>query len=69
MNYISSHYIGNYELTQFVKAELKELNSRDFDTLYGCIQDNLSDMSVLITDELNERLENILENELKFLNK
>ncbi len=44
-------YIGKFELIQFIKSEISELETRDADTLFECIQDSLVEMNVLADEE------------------
>jgi hypothetical protein len=43
-----------YELIEFIASELKELESRDVDTLYACISENLQDMGIKLDAETQE---------------
>lgn len=48
--------MNNHELLNFVANELAELETRDVDQLYGCLQDSLAEMSIEASDELDSRL-------------
>jgi hypothetical protein len=58
-------YIDSYDLKVFVASELKELVTRDVDTLFECIKDNIEEMKLRVTDDdLYSALENALGEEL-----
>lgn len=40
------------EYTEFVQSELTELESRDVDTLFECIRENIIDMQGNVDDDL-----------------
>ncbi len=62
---VNNSNIGNYELSIFVTSELAELESRDVDQLYGCLQDNLVELGVDLTQGVCERLYSEIETQLK----
>jgi hypothetical protein len=52
------------EYTEFVQSELTELESKDPDTLFVCIKENLIDMGIEVDDEiLHSEIERQLEGE------
>lgn len=54
-------------IPEYVASELKELETRDADTLYACLIDNLDEMGVPITSILKETLYAEIESQLKMI--
>lgn len=53
-------------IKDFVESELKELETRDADTLYECIAENLVDMGVEFQGpDLWDAIQHCLKNEVK----
>ncbi len=59
--------MNDYEMKKFVESELKELESRDADQLYACLQDNASDLGVGLTESFCARLYSEIETQLEDL--
>lgn len=53
------------QFKDFVASELRELESRDVDQLYGCIRDNLQEMGIEFTEALDDELYLEIEIQLK----
>ncbi len=52
------------QFKSYVESELNELESRDPDTLYICIKENIEDMGFVLTETMDEELWNEINTQL-----